>query len=88
MGACLIVLGWTAEIVGLFVTEKELVRAVRSLIDRLAIDKTVAETNVHDRSSCPQYLCSGLCNQRRYGLSEPVDEKGADIPKSNHLAGA
>ena len=65
VGACLIVLGWTAEIVGMFVTEEGMViakyRGWRSFTDLTA----TAETIMHHCAGRSQYLCSRFCDQCR-----------------------
>lgn len=58
----LLVLGWTAEIVGFFIPESELVSGFRR--SRINFPLTwISETHAHNNLGCSKYLSGGLCYQ-------------------------
>ena len=52
VGACLVVLGWTAEIVSLFVTEEHLVSQTNRSAERWPADGIAAETIMYNCPGC------------------------------------
>ena len=62
VGICLMMLGWTAEIVGLFVSGEETVCVPVSAVT--APPLTIAIEEVSDDSPCSiEHLCGGFCHQ-------------------------
>ena len=57
----LLVLGWTAEIVGLFIPESELVR--RNMTHSTTLLIASAEARAHNNLGSSQHLPGGLCHQ-------------------------
>lgn len=72
VGVCLLILGWTEEIIGLFVTEPELVSAEKyRLLDKVQRLTRATETIMYHYLGCSQHLCGGFCDQCGY-LSSSV----------------
>ena len=65
VGFCLLILGWTKEIVGIFVTEPGMVSAQEYSTMRTISHYAVAGQILHDCSGGVQHLRSRLCYQRR-----------------------
>ena len=65
VGFCLLVLGWTKEIVGMFVTEPGMVSAQEYSTMRTISYNAIAGQILHDCPGGIQHLRSRLCYQRR-----------------------
>ena len=61
VGLCLLVLGWTKEIVGMFVTEPGMVSAQEYSTMRTISHNAIAGQILHDCSGGTQHLRSRLC---------------------------
>ena len=61
---CLLVLGWTAEIVGLFVSESHTVSDERQYVPTFLSHKLYAGQILHHCTSCAKHICRRFCNQR------------------------
>ena len=85
VGACLLVLGWASEIVGLFIAEPEPVMSLQNAPDCVVKADTYAEESCNHCPRRDKHIRRGLCYQCWYASIRSLSASATLISSSSGM---